>query len=108
MNVRALPRRRRAPVVAVEVRVPSLGASFGALARMEPEGVVVSTFNELAVGTFVVVELALPDGPAVEGGYVLARSARAEPGVAIGFDELEGTSRVRLSMACGELAREVA
>ncbi|MBX3186175.1 MAG: hypothetical protein KF819_04135 [Labilithrix sp.] len=86
--------------MAVEVRVPSLGTSFGALASsIRPEGVFLSTFQELDVGTEVIVELSLPDGPAIVDGVVIAAGDPAGLGIAVELAPLDEGMRVRLSAA---------
>jgi len=94
------PVPRRSPAVAVEVRVPSLGTSFGALAAsIRPEGVFLSTFQQLDVGTEVVATLSLPDGPLQLDGVVVERGDSAGEGVAVRFDAVDDTIGMRLSAA---------
>jgi hypothetical protein len=91
---------RRFPAVAVEVRVPSLGTSFGALAAsVRPEGVFLSTFQELATGTEVIAMLSLPDGPLEIDGVVVERGDPAGQGIAVAFDDVADDVRTRLSAA---------
>src|SRR4051812_7498512 len=88
---------RRSPAVAVEVRVPSLGTAFGALAAsIRPEGVFLSTFQELAVGTSVIATLSLPDGPLEVDGTVVEPGDPAGQGVAVQFEEVDDIMRMRL------------
>lgn len=94
------PVPRRSPAVAVEVRVPSLGTAFGALAAsIRPEGVFLSTFQILAVGTEVVATLSLPDGPAEVEGVVVHQGDAAGSGIAVEFSDLSDMMRMRLSAA---------
>ena len=99
-NRKSSPMHRRSPAVAVEVRVPSLGTSFGALASsLRPEGVFLSTFQELAVGTAVVATLSLPDGPLEVDGIVVDQGDPAGQGVAVQFHAVDDLMRMRLSAA---------
>lgn len=84
----------------MEVRVPSLGTSFGALAAtIRPEGVFLSTFQELDVGTVVIASLSLPDGPAVVDGVVVKQGDSAGQGIAVQFEPVDDMMRMRLSAA---------
>lgn len=84
----------------MEVRVPSLGTSFGALAAsIRPEGVYLSTFQELDVGTVVIAALALPDGQAIVDGVVVERGDSAGQGIAVEFEPVDDMMRMRLSAA---------
>ena len=88
----------------MEVRVPSLGTSFGALAAtIRPEGVFLSTFQELEIGTAVVATLSLPDGPAVVDGIVVDQGDPAGQGIAVEFGPVDDGMRIRLS-ACSSIA----
>jgi len=92
------PKSPRSPIVAAEVRVPTLGTAFGALAAsVRPEGVHLSTFNDLALGTSVVVELALPDGPAIVDGLVIAANDPHGRGLAVELQPVDDRMRMRLS-----------
>jgi hypothetical protein len=94
------PVPRRSPAIAVEVRVPSAGTSFGALAAsIRPEGFFLSTFQELAVGTAVIATLSLPDGPAVVDGIVVDQGDPAGQGIAVELVDVDDDMRVRLSAA---------
>jgi hypothetical protein len=94
---------RRAPAVAVEVHVPTLGTSFGALAAsIRPEGVFLSTFQELEIGTLVLATLSLPDGPAVVDGVVVDQGDPAGQGIAVEFSPVDDAMRMRLS-ACSSI-----
>jgi hypothetical protein len=91
---------RRSPAVAVEVRVPSLGTSFGALAAsIRPEGVFLSTFQELEVGTLVIAALSLPDGPAEVDGVVIEANDSSVQGIAVRFEDVDDAMKMRLSAA---------
>jgi hypothetical protein len=99
-NRKSSPAPRRSPAIAVEVRVPSLGTSFGALASsVRPEGVFLSTFQDLAVGTAVTTMLSLPDGPAIVDGVVIDANDPAGQGLAVQFDQVDDLLRMRLSAA---------
>jgi hypothetical protein len=94
------PVPRRSPAVAVEVHVPGLVISFGALAAsIRPEGVYLSTFQELEIGTVVVATLSLPDGPAVVDGVVVTPGDPAGQGLAVEFVDVDDATRARLSAA---------
>jgi hypothetical protein len=91
---------RRSPAVAVEVRVPSLGTSFGALASaIRPEGVFLSTFQELTPGTAVIATLSLADGPLEVDGIVVDQGDPAGQGIAVEFEGVDDAMRSRLSAA---------
>lgn len=99
-NRKSSPSPRRFPAIAVEVRVPTLGTSFGALAAsVRPEGVFLSTFVQLDVGTGVIATLSLPDGPAVVDGTVVDQNDPAGMGLAVEFRDLEAGMGARLSSA---------
>ena len=84
----------------MEVRVPSLGTSFGALAAsIRPEGVFLSTFQELAPGTSVIAALSLPDGQLVVDGVVVDSGDPAGYGIAVQFEDVDDLMRMRLSAA---------
>ena len=88
---------RRSTAIAVEIRVPSSGETFVALAsRVEAESVLVSMFVELEAGTPVVLVLSQPDGRADADGVV---SARPTPGgaVVIELADLAEPLRARLA-----------
>lgn len=99
-NRKSAPAPRRSHAIAVEVRVPSLGMAFGALASsIRPEGVFLSTFQELAIGTSITAMLSLPDGPAVVDGVVVDQGDPARRGVAVTFDPVDDDLRSRLAAA---------
>lgn len=80
--------------------MPSLGTSFGALAAsIRPEGVFLSTFQVLEVGTEVVATLSLPDGPAEVDGRVVEQGDSAGSGIAVEFSLVDDMMRMRLSAA---------
>lgn len=80
--------------------MPSLGTSFGALAAsIRPEGVFLSTFQEVEVGTEVVATLSLPDGPLQIDGIVVDRGDCAGEGMAVQFGAVDDVIRMRLSAA---------
>ncbi len=93
------PPPRNAPV-SVEVRVPSLGTAFGALAaNVGPEGVFLSTFHVLVVGTPVVATLSLRDGPVIVDGVVVDAGDAAGQGIKLALEGLDEASRERLRAA---------
>ena len=97
---KSAPAPRRSPAVAVEVRVPSLGSSFGALAAsIRPEGIFLSTFQLLEPGTAVVATLSLPDGPLVLDGIVVEQGDPAGMGIAVELVDVDDVARARLSAA---------
>jgi len=90
-------RASRKPVIAVEVRVPQLGIWFAAVAAtVRPEGIFLSTYQELAQGTRVELQLALPDGPAVDVAGVVAEHPLDGTGIDIAFDDLAPEARERI------------
>lgn len=97
---KSAPVPRRSPAVAVEVRVPSLGTSFGALAAsVRPEGVFLSTFQALEPGTAVITTLSLLDGPVVLDGVVVEEGDPAGMGIAVEFIGVDDAQRARLAAA---------
>lgn len=97
---KSAPVPRRSPAIAVEVRVPSLGTSFGALAAsVRPEGVFLSTFQNLEPGTAVITTLSLLDGPVVLDGVVVDQGDPAGMGIAVEFVDVDEALRTRLAAA---------
>lgn len=97
---KSAPVPRRSPAVAVEVRVPSLGTSFGALAAsIRPEGIFLSTFQVLPPGTAVITTLSLLDGPVVLDGIVVEEGDPAGLGLAVEFVGVDDAQRSRLATA---------
>ena len=97
---KSAPAPRRSPAVAVEVRIPSLGSSFGALAAsVRPESVFLSTFQLLAPGTAVILTLSLADGPVVLDGVVVEQGDPAGMGIAIELVDVDDAARARLASA---------
>lgn len=91
---------RRNHAVGAEVRVPDLGLAFGALAAsIRPTSLFLTTFQELPVGTSVIVELSLPDGPAVVDGIVAHADDPAGLGLAIELVVADDDTRGRLGAA---------
>jgi hypothetical protein len=87
--------RKRA--IAVELRVPQLGIWFAAVAAtVRTDGIFLSTYQELAEGTRVEVQIALPDGPAVDLTGVVAEHPFDGPGIDIAFDDLDPDVRERI------------
>jgi hypothetical protein len=94
------PAPRRNHAVAAEVRVPELGLAFGALAAsIRPEGLYLTTFQELKVGTVVMVELSLPDGPMLVDGVVVRSEDPSGLGLAIELEGVDAGMRIRLGAA---------
>ena len=94
------PAPRRHTPVSVEVRVPSLGTAFGAIAaNVGPEGVFLSTFHALAVGTAVIATLSLPDGPVIADGVVVDGGDAAGQGIALALEVIDDALRDRLCAA---------
>jgi hypothetical protein len=86
----------RRSTVAVEVRVPSRGWTFAALAvGIRADRVFLSTFQELEPGTVVVLVLALDGDPLVLQGVVRARGASG-PGLSIGLSDVDVDACERL------------
>ncbi|MBS2013292.1 MAG: hypothetical protein JST00_10420 [Deltaproteobacteria bacterium] len=91
---------RRSHAVGAEVRVPDLGLAFGALAAsIRPTSLFLTTFQELPVGTSVIVELSLPDGPVVVDGVVAQADDPAGLGLAIQLEAVDDDMRGRLGAA---------
>lgn len=94
------PVPRRGSIIAAEVRVPSLGTAFGALASsLSADSVVLSTFQHLAEGTAVIVELSLPDGAAIVDGVVASSGDRDAVSVTVRLDGVDDATRARLVLA---------
>ena len=99
-NRKSAPAPRRSAAIAVEVRVPSLGTSFGALAAsIRPEGVFLSTFQILEPGTAVIATLSLADGPVVLDGVVVDQGDPAGMGIAVELVDVDDATRTRLAAA---------
>ncbi|MDB5217300.1 MAG: hypothetical protein JWO86_5227 [Myxococcaceae bacterium] len=99
-NRKSAPAPRRSPAIAVEVRVPVLGTSFGALAAtVRPEGVFLSTFQVLEAGTAVIMTVSLSDGPVVLDGIVVEQGDPAGMGIAVELVDIDDTMRMRLTAA---------
>lgn len=87
----------RRTAVAVEVRAPSLGIWFAAIAAtVRADGLFLSTYHDLPHGTRVEVQIALPDGPAVDVTGVVADHPFEGTGIDISFDDL---SEIRARVA---------
>ena len=92
------PAPRRSHSEAVEIRVPSLGMAFTALASsIRADGLFLTTFLELAIGAPVSVALSLPDGPAIVDGIVVDQGDPAGLGIAIDFKDVDDEMRARLA-----------
>lgn len=101
---KSVPAPRRSHAVAAEVRVPELGLAFGALAAsIRPEGLFLTTFQELKVGTVVIVELSLPDGPMIVDGVVVHTEGATGLGLAIELEGVDEGMRIRLGAASSML-----
>jgi hypothetical protein len=103
-----LPVRKSAPVprrvkaIAAEVRVPSEGTWFAALAAsVRADGLFLSTFQELPAGTAVVVELSLPGGSVTVDGFVEHYDGDG-PGVRVAFEGLDEEIRSRIEASAPE------
>lgn len=93
---KSIPAARRATAIAVEVSVPAFGIWFAALAAtVGPDGLFLSTYQEVPKGTRVDVEVALPSGPVVVSG-VVAEHPIDGVGIAIAFEDLDAAARDRL------------
>lgn len=105
---KSTPVSRRSRAVGVEVRVPSLGTSFGAFAAsVRPESVFLSTFQILEPGTAVIATLSLADGPLVLDGIVVEHGDPAGMGIVVEFVEVDDALRARLSSASSIAPPEV-
>lgn len=94
---KSLPIQRRAPAIAVEVRVPAFGIWFAAIAAtVRADGIFLSTFQEVPSGTRVEVEIALPDGAPVRVAGVVREHPLEGMGIDIAFEDLETTIRERI------------
>lgn len=99
-NRKSSPAPRRNHAVAAEVRVPDLGLAFGALAAsIRPESLFLTTYQELKVGTVVIVELSLPDGPMIVDGIVVHSEGPDGLGLAIELEAVDDGGRIRLGAA---------
>lgn len=88
---------KRPSAVAAEVRVPSTGASFVALAiGIRPDGIALATFHVIDEGTPVEMELTLPDGRAYVQGRI---AAGPEGGLAIDLVDVDDMMHMRLEAA---------
>jgi hypothetical protein len=91
------PVPRRGPAIAAEVRVPSEGTWFAAIAAtVRADGIFLSTFRELPPGTDVIVELSLPDGPPVVVDGKVGDHPHEGPGVHVSFDTMHDDVRKRI------------
>jgi len=96
-----LPIRKSAPApraqIAAEVRVPSEGTWFAALAaNVRPDGLFLSTFQDLPRGTAVIVALFLPEGP-VTFDAVVEHHEGDGPGVRVALDDLAEDVAARIA-----------
>ena len=88
---------KRPSAVAAEVRVPSTGASFVALALgVRPDGISLATFHVLDEGTPVEIVLTLPDGHAFVEGRI---AAGPDGGLAIDLLNVDDSMHMRLQAA---------
>lgn len=96
-NRKSMPAPRRAPAIAVEVSVPAFGLWFAAIAAtVRPDGIFLSTFQEVPTGTRVDVEIALPDGAPVEVAGIVGEHPLEGMGIDIAFDALAPAIRARI------------
>ena len=94
--------RQKMSALAVEVRIPSEGRAFGALAgRLTLDGVFVSTFHSVREGSEVIVEIALPGGSVRAEGTVTRMAVAGGAGFSVVFDELAAADRARIQVAIG-------
>lgn len=95
---KSLPAPRRAPAIAVEVRVPAFGIWFAAIAAtLRADGMFLSTYHDVPRGTRVEVEIALPDGlPPIVAAGVVGEDPIEGVGIDIAFDDLDVEVRDRL------------
>lgn len=94
---KSLPVPRRAPAIAVEVRVPAFGIWFAAIAAtVRPDGMFLSTYQELPKSTRVELEIALPGGPPIEVAGIVNEDPLEGVGIAIAFDDLAADVRDRI------------
>ncbi len=94
---KSLPVPRRAPAIAVEVRVPAFGIWFAAIAAtVRADGMFLSTFQDLPRGTRVELEIAVPGGPPIEVSGIVCDDPFEGVGIEVAFDELDIASRDRL------------
>lgn len=94
---KSMPSPKRAPAIAVEVSVPAFGIWFAAIAAtVRPDGIFLSTFQELPSGTRVEVEIALPEGAPVILSGIVGEHPLEGVGIDIAFGELDDDSRARI------------
>jgi hypothetical protein len=92
-----MPIPSRAPAIAVEVSVPAFGIWFAAIAAtVRPDGIFLSTFQEVPSGTRVAVEIALPEGAPVKVAGIVGEHPLEGMGIDIAFRELDADSRARI------------
>ncbi|HEY8076437.1 MAG TPA: hypothetical protein VIF62_20070 [Labilithrix sp.] len=88
---------RRSSAIAVEIRVPSLGMSFAALAsRVDAESMFLSTFVDIDAGTQVLLAISLPDGR-IEAEGVVSSAPTAAGGMVVELTQIEDALRERLA-----------
>ncbi len=88
---------RRSSAIAVEIRVPSLGMSFAALAsRVDAESLFLSSFVDLDPGTPVLLQISLPDGR-IDAEGVVSTKPTAAGGLHIDLAHVEDALRERLA-----------
>lgn len=92
-----MPVPERAPAIAVEVSVPAFGIWFAAIAAtVRPEGIFLSTFQEVPKGTRVEVEIALPGSTPVKVAGIVGEHPIEGIGIDIAFEELDADARARI------------
>jgi hypothetical protein len=94
---KSMPVPTRAPAIAVEVSVPAFGIWFAAIAAtVRPDGIFLSTFQEVPSGTRVEVEIALPEGAPVKVAGIVGEHPLEGIGIEIAWGELEAETRARM------------
>lgn len=94
---KSMPIPQRPPAIAVEVSVPAFGIWFAAIAAtVRPEGIFLTTFQEVPTGTRVEVEIALPDGDTVKVAGIVGEHPLEGIGIDIAFEDLDPDTRARI------------
>ena len=92
----------------MEVRVPSLGMAFAALAaNVDVESIFLSTFLGLEIGTRVLLQITLPDGRAEIDGVVSDKPTSAG-GIRIDLVDVDDHTKLRLAAASSTPTARVA
>jgi hypothetical protein len=92
-----MPIPHRARAIAVEVSVPAFGIWFAAIAAtVGPNGIFLTTFQEVPTGTRVEVEIALQGAEAVKVAGIVGEHPLEGIGIDIAFEDLEPVTRARI------------